>query len=129
TATPASSDSSLPGRRQFHMTIKNGGQILANALRVNGVEQVLGLHGGHLDSFLFGLEDEGIRFIDVRHEAAAVDGADGYARASGVLGVSVVTSGPGVTNAVTGVAVANVDSIPQVIIGGAPPMRDEGRFV
>lgn len=111
------------------MTIKNGGQILANALRVNGVEQVFGLHGGHLDSFLFGLEDEGIRFIDVRHEAAAVHAADGYARASGVLGVSVVTSGPGVTNAVTGVAVANVDSIPQVIIGGAPPMRDEGRFV
>jgi len=114
---------------QSKNVIRNGGQILAEAIRLNGVDCVFGLHGGHLDSFLYGIVDEGMRFIDVRHEAAAVHAADGYSRSSGRLGVSVVTSGPGVTNAITGAAVANVDSIPQLIVGGAPPIRDEGKFV
>ncbi|GAA2849370.1 thiamine pyrophosphate-binding protein [Pseudonocardia halophobica] len=111
------------------MTIVNGGELAAAALRTNDVDVVFALHGGHLDSLLFGLLDEKIRIVDVRHEAAAVHAADGYARSTGRLGVSVVTSGPGVTNAVTGVAVAEVDSSPQLVIAGAPPLRDEGRYV
>lgn len=111
------------------MPILNGGDIAAQALQLNGIRTVFGLHGGHLDSLLFGLVDHDIALIDVRHEAAAVHAADGYARSTGDLGVSVVTSGPGVTNAVTGVAVAHVDSSPQLILGGAPPVRDEGKFV
>jgi acetolactate synthase-1/2/3 large subunit len=111
------------------MGFQSGGTLLAQALVRNGHDRLFALHGGHLDEFLFAAVDTGISLIDTRHEAAAVHAADGFARSTGRTGVATVTSGPGVTNAVTGVAVAHVDSIPMLVIGGAPPVRDDERYV
>lgn len=110
-------------------TLVSGGKLLARALVQAGHGEVFALHGGHLDEFLLAAQAAGIKIVDTRHEAAAVHAADGYARSTGRTGISVVTSGPGVTNAVTSAAVALVDSVPLLIIGGAPPIRDEERFV
>jgi acetolactate synthase-1/2/3 large subunit len=99
-----------------------GAEILMKALQAEGVKHVWGYPGGavlHIyDAFY---KQDSIQHILVRHEQAAVHAADGYARATGEVGVALVTSGPGVTNAVTGIATAYMDSIPMVIITGQVP--------
>jgi acetolactate synthase-1/2/3 large subunit len=102
----------------------NGAQIVINSLKKEGVEYIFGYPGGailHLYDAL-NLQDD-INHILVRHEQGAVHAADGYARSSGKTGVALVTSGPGVTNAVTGIATAYMDSIPMVVISGQVPSK------
>jgi len=97
----------------------SGGQIVVQCLKDEGVEFLFGYPGGavlHLYDAIFH-QDE-VKHILVRHEQAAVHSADAYARATGKPGVVLVTSGPGATNAVTGIATAYMDSIPMVIISG-----------
>jgi len=99
-----------------------GAEVLIRALQAENVKFVWGYPGGavlHIYDALF--KQESIKHILVRHEQAAVHAADGYARATGDVGVALVTSGPGVTNAVTGIATAYMDSIPMVIISGQVP--------
>ncbi|MFV0317266.1 MAG: thiamine pyrophosphate-binding protein [Microthrixaceae bacterium] len=105
-------------------TRANGGELAAWALAQGGVEVVFALHGGHLDSFLTGCRDVGIELVDCRHEAAAVNAADGYARSTGRVGVAAVTAGPGLFNAVGGISNAAADSIPVVVITSSPPLGE-----
>ncbi|HQZ06281.1 MAG TPA: acetolactate synthase 3 catalytic subunit [Burkholderiaceae bacterium] len=99
-----------------------GAEILIKALQAENVKYIWGYPGGavlHIyDAFY---KQDTIQHVLVRHEQAAVHAADGYARATGDVGVALVTSGPGVTNAVTGIATAYMDSIPMVIITGQVP--------
>ena len=100
----------------------NGSEILVRCLQAEGVKYLWGYPGGavlYIYDALF--KQESIEHVLVRHEQAAVHAADGYARATGDVGVALVTSGPGVTNAVTGIATAYMDSIPMVIITGQVP--------
>jgi acetolactate synthase-1/2/3 large subunit len=99
----------------------HGGQIVARALANEGVEFVFTLCGGHVMSIYDGCLDHGIRVIDVRHEQTAAHAADGWGRVTGRPGVAIVTAGPGLTDAVTGVATAHRAKAPMVIIGGQAP--------
>ena len=100
----------------------NGAQILTNSLIEEGVEYIFGYPGGAVLHIYDALEDQDkMTHILVRHEQGAAHAADGYARASGKPGVVLVTSGPGITNAVTGIATAYMDSIPMVVISGQVP--------
>ena len=99
----------------------DGGRLAARTLKSAGVEIVFGLHGGHLDTVLKGCRDEGIRLVDFRHEAAAVNAADAYSRVTGKLGVALVTSGPGLTNALAGITNAAADGRPLLVITSSPP--------
>ncbi|MHB8354083.1 MAG: acetolactate synthase 3 catalytic subunit [Burkholderiales bacterium] len=99
-----------------------GAEITIQCLQEEGVEFVFGYPGGavlYIYDALF--NQDKVKHILVRHEQAALHAADAYARASGRTGVALVTSGPGVTNAVTGIATAYMDSIPMVIISGQVP--------
>jgi acetolactate synthase-1/2/3 large subunit len=98
-----------------------GAQILMKALKDEGVDTIFGYPGGAVLDFYDELSRTDFKHILVRHEQGAAHAADGYARASGKVGVCLVTSGPGATNAVTGIATANMDSIPLVIITGQVP--------
>lgn len=98
-----------------------GSQILLESLRLEGVEKVFGYPGGAVINIYDDLYDSPIEHILTRHEQAAVHAADGYARATGEVGVVIATSGPGATNTVTGIATAYMDSIPMVIITGQVP--------
>ncbi len=104
-----------------------GAEILVRALKDEGVEYVFGYPGGavlHIYDALYRQED--VKHILVRHEQGAAHAADGYARSTGRPGVVLVTSGPGATNAVTGIATAYMDSIPMVIITGQVPTHAIG---
>ena len=97
----------------------NGAQIVVQSLIDEGVEYIFGYPGGavlHLYDAIF--QQDELKHILVRHEQGATHAADGYARATGKPGVVLVTSGPGATNAVTGIATAYLDSIPMVVISG-----------
>ena len=96
----------------------NGAQFLAQALEREGVEIIFGYPGGAIMPVYDALLDSTIRHILVRHEQAAALAADGYARATGKVGVCMATSGPGATNLVTGIANAYMDSVPLVAITG-----------
>ncbi len=99
-----------------------GAEILIECLKDEGVEYLFGYPGGsvlHIYDDLF--KQDAVKHILVRHEQGATHAADGYARATGKPGVVLVTSGPGVTNTVTGIATAYMDSIPMVIISGQVP--------
>jgi acetolactate synthase-1/2/3 large subunit len=98
-----------------------GAQILMTVLQEEGVDTIFGFPGGAVIDIYDELAKTPIRHILVRHEQGAVHAADGYARASGKVGVCLVTSGPGATNTVTGIASAYMDSIPVVIITGQVP--------
>jgi acetolactate synthase-1/2/3 large subunit len=99
-----------------------GAQILMKCLEREGVKHIFGYPGGVvLDIYDELARTPNIRHILVRHEQAAVHAADGYARASSTVGVALVTSGPGATNTVTGIASAYLDSIPIVVITGQVP--------
>jgi acetolactate synthase-1/2/3 large subunit len=100
----------------------NGSEILVRCLQAEGVKYLWGYPGGAVLYIYDALyKQDSIQHVLVRHEQAAVHAADGYARATGDVGVALVTSGPGVTNAVTGIATAYMDSIPMVIITGQVP--------
>ena len=119
-AAAASAGTSTPELR--------GAEILVKSLQAEGVKYVWGYPGGavlHIYDAFF--KQDTIQHVLVRHEQAAVHAADGYARATGDVGVALVTSGPGVTNAVTGIATAYMDSIPMVIISGQVPTAAIGQ--
>ncbi|MEP7077274.1 MAG: thiamine pyrophosphate-binding protein, partial [Acidobacteriota bacterium] len=100
-----------------------GAEILIRSLIENGVDTVFGLPGGavlHIYDEIWRYRDRITHYL-VRHEQGAVHAAEGYARASGKVGVALVTSGPGATNAVTGIATAYMDSVPLVVITGQVP--------
>ena len=99
-----------------------GSEILVKALQAENVQFIWGYPGGAVLYIYDALyKQDTIQHVLVRHEQAAVHAADGYARATGDVGVALVTSGPGLTNAVTGIATAYMDSIPMVIISGQVP--------
>jgi len=101
------------------VTLLSGGEMVARALEDEGVEFIFGYPGGtvlHIYDALF--KDCKVPHVLVRHEQAATHAADGYARATGKPGVVLVTSGPGATNAITGIATAYMDSIPLVVLSG-----------
>ena len=99
-----------------------GAEILVKALQAENVQYIWGYPGGAVLYIYDALyKQDTIEHVLVRHEQAAVHAADGYARATGDVGVALVTSGPGLTNAVTGIATAYMDSIPMVIISGQVP--------
>lgn len=105
----------------------SGGDMLLRALQDEGVDYIFGYPGGqalHIYDAIF--RQQRIEHILVRHEQAATHMADGYARATGRTGVVVVTSGPGVTNTITGIATAYMDSIPMVVISGQVPNNQIG---
>lgn len=104
------------------MELLSGGDMLLRALADEGVECIFGYPGGaalHIYDALF--RQKKIKHVLVRHEQAAAHAADGYARSTGRTGVVLVTSGPGATNAITGIATAYMDSIPMVVISGQVP--------
>ena len=104
------------------MELLSGGEMLMRALQDEGVEYIFGYPGGaalHIYDALF--KQQKVKHILVRHEQAATHAADGYARSTGRVGVVLVTSGPGATNAITGIATAYADSIPMVVISGQVP--------
>ena len=104
------------------MEMLSGGEMIIRALQDEGVDYVFGYPGGaalHIYDAIF--RNPAVKHILVRHEQAATHAADGYARATGKVGVVLVTSGPGATNAVTGIATAYMDSIPMVVISGQVP--------
>src|SRR4030095_4472573 len=114
TSRRSSSAPEPPGGPSMPM---HGGRIVARALKQEGVPYVFTLCGGHVMSIYDGCLDEGIGVVDVRHEQSAAHAADGWARVTGQPGVAIVTAGPGLTDAVTGVATAWRASIPMVVIG------------
>jgi acetolactate synthase-1/2/3 large subunit len=99
----------------------HGGRLVAKALKAENVPYIFTLCGGHVMPIYDGCVDEGIRVIDVRHEQTAAHAADGWARVTGRPGVAVVTAGPGLTDAVTGVASAQRANIPMLLFGGQGP--------
>jgi len=106
----------------------SGAEIVVRCLQEEGVEYVFGYPGGavlYIYDALF--QQDKVRHVLVRHEQGAVHAADGYSRSSHKVGVCLVTSGPGVTNAVTGIATAYMDSIPMVIISGQVPTHAIGQ--
>lgn len=110
------------------MTEMNGADIVVNCIAEEGVEHVFGYPGGavlYIYDAIF--KQNKFQHILVRHEQAAVHAADAYSRSSEKVGVCLVTSGPGVTNAVTGIATAYMDSIPMVIISGQVPLHAIGQ--
>ena len=100
----------------------SGAQILIKMIKAEGIETIFGYPGGCvIDIYDELAKQEGLRHILVRHEQGAVHAADGFARANKSVGVALVTSGPGATNAVTGIASAHSDSIPIVVFTGQVP--------
>ena len=105
-----------------------GAEIVVRCLQEEGVEHIFGYPGGAV-LFIYDelFKQDKVRHVLVRHEQAAAHAADAYSRASQKVGVCLVTSGPGVTNAVTGIATAYMDSIPMVILSGQVPTHAIGQ--
>lgn len=101
--------------------------VIARFLRHRGVKRVFALCGGHIMPIWMAIDDAGIAIIDVRDERAAVHMAHAHAELTGELGVALVTAGPGVTNAITGIANASVARAPILILSGKPPHAQENR--
>ncbi len=95
-----------------------GAEIVLRCLRAEGIDLVFGYPGGAIMPLYDALDGSGVRHILTRHEQGAVFAAEGYARATGKVGVAMATSGPGATNLVTGIADAKMDSVPLVCITG-----------
>ncbi|MDI6784485.1 MAG: thiamine pyrophosphate-binding protein, partial [bacterium] len=100
---------------------KTGAQILVDALEQEGVDLLFGYPGGQVLDIFDEIAKSKLRFCLVRHEQGAAHAADGYARATGKVGVCLATSGPGATNLVTGIATAYMDSVPMVALTGQVP--------
>jgi acetolactate synthase-1/2/3 large subunit len=109
------------------ITEQSGAAVIARFLKQRGVKRVYGLCGGHIMPIWMRLDAEGIRIIDVRDERAAVYMAHAEAQLTGELGVALVTAGPGVTNAMTGIANAHVARVPVLVLSGLPPTAQENR--
>jgi len=101
--------------------------LVARFLKARGVDRVFALCGGHIMPLWMRIDAEGIRLIDVRDERAAVYMAHAHAEMTGSLGVAMVTAGPGVTNAMTGIANAYVAKAPVLVLSGTPPQLQENR--
>ncbi len=108
------------------MDFLHGGELIARALKAQGVNTVYTLCGGHIAPIYEGCLNNNIAIIDFRHEQAAAHAADAHARLTHNIGVAVVTAGPGVTDAVTGVANAYQARSPMLLIGGAAPLKTKG---
>lgn len=102
-----------------------GGELVVRTLRRAGVEKMFSLHGAHIDTIFQACLDHDLPIIDTRHEAAAGHAAEGFARASGRLGVVLVTAGGGFTNVVTPIANAHLDRTPVLVITGSGALRDD----
>src|SRR2546426_11207200 len=105
----------------------HGGILAARALGAAGVSAIFALPGGHVLPLFEGARVEGIRLIDTRHEENAVMMAEGWALATGEVGVASVTAGPGLTNALPGMAEAHKAGAPVVGIAGRTGLRPRGR--
>ena len=113
----------VPWGRLAHMPKRTGAQLIWECLVHEGVQTVFGYPGGAILPAYDAMLDYPVRHVLVRHEQGATHMADGYARASGGVGVAIATSGPGATNMVTGIATAMMDSSPIVCITGQVPGR------
>src|SRR5499427_5656863 len=101
--------------------------VIARFLKARGVDRVFGLCGGHIMPMWMRIDAEGIAIVDVRDERAAVYMAHAYGELTGKIGVALVTAGPGVTNAMTGIANAHVARAPLLVLSGTPPRAQENR--
>jgi acetolactate synthase-1/2/3 large subunit len=108
------------------VTDLNGGHLVARTLKQAGVRHIFTLCGGHILPIYDGCLSEGIAVVDMRHEQACAHAGDAYARLTRNIGVAAVTAGPGVTDAVTGVANAHSARSPLLLIGGAAPRHGDG---
>ncbi len=109
------------------MAMLTGGQLVAKMLKKENVKHVFTLSGLHIAPIYVGLVEEGIQIVDTRHEQAAAHAADAYARLTRGVGVAIVTAGPGVTDALTGVANAFFANSPMILIGGAAHIANQTR--
>lgn len=109
------------------LSTQSAAAVIARMLRASGVTRVFGLCGGHIMPIWMRLHAEGIQIIDVRDERAAVYMAHAHAELTGQLGVALVTAGPGVTNAMTGIANAHIARAPVLVLSGLPPCPQENR--
>src|SRR6516164_11729527 len=101
--------------------------VIARFLKARGVDRVFALCGGHIMPLWMRIDAESIGIVDVRDERAAVYMAHAYGELTGKLGVALVTAGPGVTNAMTGIANAHVARAPLLVLAGVPPRPQENR--
>ena len=101
-----------------------GGQLVAKFAKAEGISAIFTLCGGHVMDIYNGCAEEGIQIIDVRHEQTAAHAADAWTRLTGFPGIAVVTAGPGVTDAVTGIANAFRAQVPMLLIGGQVPVKN-----
>src|SRR5689334_12546860 len=115
------------GRMTMHVTETSTAAVIARFLRAQGVDRVFALCGGHIMPVWMRADAEGIRIIDVRDERAAVHMAHAHAELTEGLGVALVTAGPGVTNAMTGIANAHVARASVLVLSGTPPRDQEHR--
>jgi acetolactate synthase I/II/III large subunit len=109
------------------VTERSAAALIARFLKARGVDRVFALCGGHIMPIWMRLDAEGIRIVDVRDERAAVYMAHAHAELTGGLGVALVTAGPGVTNAMTGIANAHVARASVLVLSGTPPRAQENR--
>src|SRR6478672_1414210 len=109
------------------LTERSAAALVARFLKARGVDRVFALCGGHIMPMWMRLDAEGIRLVDVRDERAAVYMAHAHAELTGGLGVAMVTAGPGVTNAMTGIANAHVSRAPVLVLSGTAPRPQENR--
>jgi acetolactate synthase I/II/III large subunit len=114
-------------RKGQAMTNRTGADLIAATLKARGVQRVFALCGGHIMPIWMALDAAGIEIVDVRDERAAVYMAHASAAVSGGFGVALVTAGPGVTNAMTGIANAHVSRMPVLVLSGTPPRPQENR--
>ena len=108
----------------------DGAELFSYTLKRLGVTHVFTLVGDHLNEALQILDRDGFKIVDTRHESAAVHMADGWARMSGRLAVSLVTGGPGHTNSITGIATAQATGVPLLAVSGQSnsKLRDRNSF-
>jgi len=109
------------------MSDRSAAALIARFLKARGIDRVFGLCGGHIMPIWMALDAAGIRIVDVRDERAAVYMAHAHADLTGGLGVALITAGPGVTNAMTGIANAHVARASVLVLSGLPPMPQENR--
>src|SRR5947208_12450451 len=105
---------------------RDGGHLIAAVLKNEGIPNLFTLSGGHIAPIYDGCVAEGIRIVDFRHEQAAAHAADGWARVTLQPGVAAVTAGPGVTDAVTGIANAFYANSPMLVLSGKNPIVEFG---
>lgn len=109
------------------LTPNTAAGVIARFLKARGVDRIFALCGGHIMPMWMRADAEGIQIVDVRDERAAVYMAHAYGELTGKLGVAMVTAGPGVTNAMTGIANAHVSRAPVLVLSGLPPRPQENR--